>query len=127
MNRITSLSIFLAFVYGILMIVFKMMGYTIAAIFAQPSQFYLLVFPLGLILFIFQMTLIIMLKGKGWRYWLFKSLSLAFTLVTIPMIVAMPWTYIQFGTNLQIFISCLIGVLLVCQITSLWINKKAAK
>lgn len=123
MNRIVSVSIFLGFLYATLMLVFKLMGYTIAAIFAQPSQFYLLVFPLGLILFIFQMVLIITLKGNGWRFWLFKSLSIAYTLLVIPFIIVMPWTYIQFGTSAQIFISCLIGIMLVGLVAMLWLQR----
>lgn len=127
MNRITAFSVFLVFTYGILLLAFKIAGYTIAAIFAQPSQFYLLVLPLGIILFVFQMVMIWMTKGSGWRIWTFKGLSTALTLITVPMIIALPWTYILFGSYLQIFITTVIIALLLATIAFVWIEKKTNK
>lgn len=107
-NRISVLSIISFLAYACILFVYRTMGYTITSIFAQPSQFYFLVVPIVIILFVFQFVSITLHKANNKWEWIYKVSAYSFMLIVCLLAALSPWIYIQVATQLQLLLNMIV-------------------
>lgn len=113
MNRISVFAIISFLAYAAILFIYRTMGYTVTTIFAQPSQFYFLIVPIVVILFVFQVVSIFLFRAKSSLEWTFKVAAYIFTVVVCLIAVLSPWIYIQAGSGLQLLLNMIVLITFV--------------
>lgn len=113
MNRISVFAIISFLAYAAILFIYRTMGYTVTTIFAQPSQFYFLIVPIVVILFVFQVVSIFLFRAKSPWEWTFKVAAYIFTVVVCLIAVLSPWIYIQAGSGLQLLLNMIVLITFV--------------
>lgn len=123
MNRILFFSSIQIFAIAVLLYNFKTNGYTNAALFSRPSQYFLLMLPLVLIISIFSFVITVFHKTKDKVAITYKVLALILTIMSAVYIAWMPWAYIVVGTSLQAFLMIMMCSIFIIEITLFSIYK----
>lgn len=116
MNRILFFNSLQVLAGLILIIIYRATGYTMAALFSQPSQYFLLLLPIVIIFGLFSATITIFYKANWKCEHAFKYIALALTIFISIYTALSPWIYIVCGSKLQVLLISLIFSLFIIEV-----------
>lgn len=105
MNRILFFTALQTLFGAALLVFFKMQGYTMAAVFAQPSQYFSFILPISIIFGVFSFLITVFFSPKTKVELAFKVVSIILIIFTTIYNATASWIYITCGSNLQILVT----------------------